>query len=699
MVLIYILGNDNYHSLKYILIPCKSGMSTDSYLFLDNGSGSISLANGININDRFKNIDTFNTINIKKSNRKQLNLNEFYYNLGERRRRFEILENELFIKKNLYYIHKHYDDYFLTTNSSINDTQKDSNINVSLFYQDIFRNLYQDGFNLSNRNVFEHNNVNIDILNKEAVYNNNLFLNNYYKNIAAGNNIFINSNLKTIKDFEDSLLLDIDLKSIYFNNEYLALDNIKKDISIYKYLNIKLKEKQINVTESSRTLEENDKDMYIYENIHLNKDIERILLESFDNFIFNDSYKIEHCKNKFLTDSWNKKLCFENDNNMSANTRPKELHVDNNWNFVDIIKYNDFDDPVLDKGNIDELILPHKDYRYKDFLKLLFVDGKINLKYVKEYNNKTGEYTIKIPIENPINIYADIARDYVDLDTNILYNVIDSIRTIWQNNVFRYVSMSAQDSLKDILIKLDEHLATIYLKQEEIYQYRRCMQLFRWYSEMAVLNNCEYILKFDTTKVEVDYYNKVFNGLENNITLENMQINDEYILAPIDETKSCAIHFRNNSEMKEPALKLHFKLYNINTTSKIEIIDYDNRIENADETVYECGVHDLNFKLKNRITVRYIPTEKNQSMNIADINIDGITTRGFTIQYKGKFGEVNSVMQDLLQQLYITEEISEELKGKLKDVTPTSIAIQRIIDYFEIHHKDKLKGKRLITKK
>jgi hypothetical protein len=51
---------------------------------------------------------------------------------------------------------------------------------------------------------------------------------------------------------------------------------------------------------------------------------------------------------------------------------------------------------------------------------------------------------------------------------------------------------------------------------------QRCMQLFRWYCEMAILNNCEYELVFDTTKIAVDYYNKSLGDFENIMTFNNM---------------------------------------------------------------------------------------------------------------------------------------------------------------------------------
>jgi hypothetical protein len=82
----------------------------------------------------------------------------------------------------------------------------------------------------------------------------------------------------------------------------------------------------------------------------------------------------------------------------------------------------------------DELLLPHKDYKYNDFLsKLLNPDGSINVMYIKSYDPSTGAYTVKIPVENPIDIYADVGRDYLDLEVYVLDMVTHIIKTTWKD--------------------------------------------------------------------------------------------------------------------------------------------------------------------------------------------------------------------------------------------------------------------------
>jgi len=379
--------------------------------------------------------------------------------------------------------------------------------------------------------------------------------------------------------------------------------------------------------------------------------------------------------------------------------RKKGTYIPDQYKFVDVMHHDPDPDiqPLKKSGKIDELILPHKDYTYSDFIKnLINDDGSINWKYVKSYDAETSEYIVSIPVENPITIYADIGRDYIDVDVAILKIVINLVKKVWKDNMYKYIALSAQDSLKHLMMEIDRLLIAYDLNSEDRKEAVRCMQLFRWYAEMAVLNNCEYILKFDTKKISVDYYNKDLGDFKDIITFDNMEISDNYIIEPIDETKESAITFKNNNINPGPPLNLSFRLYNINTLSSISIIDADN-IENT--KVYEQGIHDIKVELKNKAIVKYAPKDKYQSINIANVMIDNKSIRGFTVKYKGRFGETNIVMQNLLKSMLVVGEASEELKQKLSDVSPVTVAISTMVNYFKLHHENKLKGKRLIIKK
>ncbi len=550
--------------------------------------------------------------------------------------------------------------------------------------KDIYVDSYILNVDKASRGIYLDENIHIDRISKGIRFDDNLtYIDKSAKGIGTEEDLFIGRDSSKALIDDNGLTADYDSREIAIEEiEFVDIDS--KAIELFKQVSAKYYSRGI----------------YIEEEIKLEKEYREIWFDDYCRYL---GLKKEEGGARNDSDiRLNSAIKHGNLDYQGVNIskRKKDTYLPQQSNFLEIIHYEDPDPdkpPVIMTGKIDELILPHKDYKYSNFIKkLINDDGTINWTYVKSYDSATGEYTISIPMENPISIYADIGRDYLDVDVAILEIVIYLVKKVWKDNMYKYIAFSAHDSLKHIMVEVDNLLIDYGLDDHQREEAVRCMQLFRWYAEMAVLNNCEYILKFDTTKISVDYYNKDLGDFQDIITFDNMEITDNYIIEPIDETKTCGITFKNNSINPGLPLNLSFRLYNINTSSSISIIDKDG--ESSIKT-YEQGIHDITEELENRVMVRYIPSSKYQSINIANIVIDNKSIRGFTVIYKGKFGETNAVMQELLDSMLVVGEASDELKEKLKDVSPVTIAISTMVKYFDLHHENKLKGKRLIIKK
>jgi len=551
-----------------------------------------------------------------------------------------------------------------------------------------------------------------------------------------GKGIYVNSHILNVDKYSRGICFDKDIhidrnsKGIGFDDKIISIDKNAKEIGIEENFSISHKGLPINIDENRLTVDYDSKKAVIEKIEFVDIDSKAIELfkqmsvEYYSKGIFlEEEIKFEkHCREIWFDDyckyfglikeeggaytdsDIRLKNAIKHGNldyqGVNLTKKKKDTYLPDEFNFVDVIHYEDPDPDkpqVIMTGKIDELILPHKDYKYSNFIKkLIKADGSIDWTYVKNYDSATGEYTVSMPMENPISIYADIGRDYIDVDVAILEIVIFLVKKVWKDNMYKYIAFSAHDSLKHIMVEVDNLLIDYGLDIKQRKEAVRCMQLFRWYAEMAVLNNCEYLLKFDTAKISVDYYNKDLGDFKDIITFDNMEITDNYIIEPIDERKKCGITFKNNNINPGLPLNLSFRLYNINTSSSISIIDKDgdSRIK-----TYSQGIHDITEELENKVKVNYVPSEKYQSINIANIVIDNKSIRGFTVKYKGKFGETNAVMQELLDSMLVIGEASDELKERLKDVSPVTVAISTMVKYFDLHHENKLKGKRLITKK
>ena len=500
--------------------------------------------------------------------------------------------------------------------------------------------------------------------------------------------------------FEKDTILTADKfnKDIYINKDYISLTPPQNRIVINNYYIFMNKDdKKVN-KEKDKTLLfkfaigiDKNKDLFS------NRKIYEVYNRNPINFFHRTKYSM-FSTNQVMT-TMNRIDAAIDDSIYTFTKDKKDTRLDYDSPFITVMHYDGDMKPDLGPGKIDELILPHHDFDYDKYLsRLINDDGTINMAYVKKYDSDTETYTVTIPIENPMDIYEDIGREYVDLNTNTLEILLYIIRVLWKDNMYKYMAMSAQDSLKDMIIKANDYINSHYtLDVERRYEFDRALQLFRWYSEMAIINNCEYDLKFDTKSEKVNYLSRDLGTLHDMIELNNMHISKNLILEPIDSTKPCYIKFINNKKNVLSSPNLSFTLYNVNTKSSISITDRSNSISTD---TYEPGMYEISNKLENECKVEFVPTSNDQSIAIAKIKISNIQIPSFTVTYKGVFGEMNSVMKELLKQLLVVGNvIPPNVQDKLKDVTAVTSAVSRFQEYFEIHHKDKDKGKRLITKK
>lgn len=558
---------------------------------------------------------------------------------------FQYQYQDYFISKNMHFMSYQYEDYFINkynkpivtyANVTINKYSKPIVTYNSSYIKknsiDIFKNQHYELLSKNPNPITLNNNITINENSKAINMIENIFINTNDKPIDIMNNFFI----KYIEDgiyFDEGFILDRERKPMYEDN------NIRIDVP--------LKNTFYNVMES---IDLDRKHTYINDVIDIKKDI-------------------------------------------------KEVFIDYDNLFVHVIHY-DPEGPKTEyklTGKTDELILPHNDFKYETYLpKLIENDGTVNPRYIKAFDTTKNRYTVSIPVENPIDIYAAIGREYLDLDTGILECIIRKVKDIWKKNMYKYIVMFAPDALKDIMNILFDYITEIFVSKNEYDQAIRCLQLFRWYAEMAVLNNCDYDMYFDSKTIKIDYYNKDLADLDDIIILNNMDIDDSYLLESLDTTKPCNIIFKNTKKGIVPTLYLHMRLYNINGKSSISIIEDEKLIS---ETIYDAGIHELDLELKDKIIIIFDPTEDNQNMAIANASVLNYPEDSFNVLYKGRFGDINNVMQELLNELKIYNNVTSDVRNKFRNISPTTVAIDTLIKYFETHHENKDKGKRLITKK
>ena len=601
-----------------------------------------------------------------------LNKKDYSYSLNKKMVNMKYVNNSIGISKKVIDL-KYVNPLLMVKDGYKNTSYSGDLININTAFKNVafIKNLFVDT-----------NNIPIRVLDL-------ITINDCYKRIFIEGNEWISDMNKKVYLY-DTIQIDKSPIDVYMEYKETKVDIRSKGIYLNDLLGIsKGKAYKIDVNAIFR-LEQYSR------NVSLNEYLSRDYRDR--NIALNEMVRVE-TTHKDVT----KETTFQNAN---IDYLRKDVHLNrykkpsfrDNFEFVTVIQgpWEDFDE----EGGVDELLLPHKDHNYTHFLKeMINEDGTIKPEYITGYDHDKMQYRVKLPIENPVQIYNLLGREYLDLDVGFLSYFMTVLKARWRDKMYTYAAMNSLDAITDILEYLHHFFYTKYSKDEEKLAYTdRCLQLFRWYSEMAILNNSEYQLEFATKKIQVDYYNKTLNDFENMVIMNNMQISDNFILEPIDMTLPCNIIFVNTKKDIMPKLKLHFKLYNVNNQSSILIIDNDN---NVTETNYNSGIHELDLELENKIEIKFEPTDINQTIAITSTDISNMPTRNFTLRYCGRVGDVNPILKEVCNMLLIDSEpeISDDNKKIVEDIAPATAAIYQMVRYYDMHHREKKKGKRLTIKK
>lgn len=359
----------------------------------------------------------------------------------------------------------------------------------------------------------------------------------------------------------------------------------------------------------------------------------------------------------------------------------------NNFAYVEKIDY-----ALIKDDRVDELELPKSDFDYSTFAKKLVIDGQINPAYIKRYDNETGYPIVNLPVENPMKYFSDLATHYIDLNVGMLTYIIEKAYNIWQNNIFTYSAMSSNGALNDILIKLKDGLFIQYPSEKDQEHLHRAIRLFRWYAEMSILNNADYMVKLNYKDKSVDYMQKDLTEFLSIADIENLHIDNTYVLSPMNskEESSITVRFeRTHQTILEFDLAVSGGVCEVIVNGKPKY--YMEQFVKISEDLM-VGI--------NNISISFIPssTSKSYVFNVMRLAIKNFEVKSYKVDYVGKIGETNPTINYLINMLSVCGDSIESIQRTVAHATPTVQALNQLRVYFDLHHEEKLKGKRLITK-
>ena len=370
-------------------------------------------------------------------------------------------------------------------------------------------------------------------------------------------------------------------------------------------------------------------------------------------------------------------------------SKVKKVNVDT---FEFVTDESTIDKYIIDKytesSGIDELILSHNDFDYSIYEDNLIKDGSVNEDYIKRIE-PTGEIYIKYPISNPVKLAADIAILYKDVPVNTLRYIIRKAYSVFKTNIFMYSGMKPDEAVSHIVKEMYCNLE-LQFSDNELYEAYRCCRLFRWYGEMSILNNSEYLLKLKYSSIIPNYIDNSTIELEKAVLLKNLYLSDNLLLESEIKNAPSSITLISNKH-HVCSIKGKFYMYgcSLKITDNDEILQYDGEYV------------DLEFKIQQgerTIVLEVIPDSENYRVQISQFELCNFVINEYELIYQGKTGESNKTINHLIDTLVIVEDSYENMNANISKVTPITTLLEQMRYYFEIHHNNKDKGKRLINK-
>lgn len=360
-----------------------------------------------------------------------------------------------------------------------------------------------------------------------------------------------------------------------------------------------------------------------------------------------------------------------------------------------------FPEFVVVDGSEDELILPKNGFDYNVYKDKIFGDNLIIIdkdKYVKKYT-QSGNQIIELPIENPVDYFANIAIDVINIDVSVMKYVLDTLYNQWRHNIYRYAGIEPEKAIKDLLDSTMKYIGEKYYWDRcKIPHLERTLKLFLWYSEMSILCNSEYEVVYIREDCEIDYSNKRLGNLEKNILyIDNLELTDEFVLSSKEKGVNSALKFKVNQEFD---LQLKFKAY-MENSGVLEI--------HIGEDIYtflgdEKPSHNIDLKIPKEVKeveLLFFYDNEESFIDIAVFKIKDMFNKSVNIKYLGKLGKTNKTVEYLIDMLTIAGESIEDTQVKLgiQNSVQVAYALDTFKDYMFKHHDNKEKGKRRVIKK
>lgn len=349
---------------------------------------------------------------------------------------------------------------------------------------------------------------------------------------------------------------------------------------------------------------------------------------------------------------------------------------------------------------IDELLLPENDTRYKDFEDIIFdKENMIPKNPVQAIDENT--FVAKFPIRHPIPDYSEIGIVYLDVETDIMYEIFLKFYRIWQAKIFEFGTMTMTQSVSLIMEYMYAWIVE-YFPNNKLKQALRVFRLIRWYGETSIIQNSQYIITYEYETLE----SKLNTGAC--LVPNDLDINDSmFVDASLGVIRNNPIYIGSYSAHVTFTINnkknTSFTFSLSNTVGSVNIYINDELVD-----IVSTSALNLTYELLYTGEENTVKIEKTAANNlngifyIGNIKIPNGTFKDLSIEFDPTLKVGNKPLNEIAQKMINYANLYENREEIYDIVRKGNLGIQetykRLQEYWEIHHQNKIKGKRLTIK-
>lgn len=383
-------------------------------------------------------------------------------------------------------------------------------------------------------------------------------------------------------------------------------------------------------------------------------------------------------------------------NSMKKIIKELEKPVEKTYNWAYVYQYDDPIDPNYDIYGIDELLLPEKDINYGTFEDVIFDKKTMKPKKpIKIIDDNT--FIAKYPTKHPIPDYEKIGIEYIDIETELMYKLFIKFYQIWYANIFKFGNMSMVDSLRLMLDYMYAHIVTVYGGSVYLEQALRIFRLIRWFGETSVMHNAQYRVTCEYQDLKSDLHTgkcKIKN------MLNGFSVNKELkVLSSIPAMFGSEAYIKLYVENKEDT-KITFSISF--TGGEVEVILNGELIDvissNRGSITYDIPENDE----ENELIIRRAASSNIGYCYVGNIIVKNGTYKNLNIEYDPELKAGNLPLNDVVNKMVLLANMYDNEQEVFAQYRKGNLGIselyKRLTDYWELHHANKIKGKRLTIK-